>query len=211
MTIRAVLVEDEPLAIDRLRSCLAFVDDVDLVGEARDGATAVVLIDRLQPDLVFLDIQLPALSGFEILRAVRHRPAVIFVTAHDDYAVSAFEWGAFDYLLKPFDSERVLRAVARFRERGRFSSSEPLTDQVDTAESREALRRFFVKQQGAAIPIYCENIQAIVTEGDYCRVTSRAKATWFICRFVSSRGAWYKRPFCASIVLSSSTSIRFYA
>jgi two-component system LytT family response regulator len=103
MTIRALIVEDEPLAIDRLRACLSYLSDLEVIGEARDGATAVAQIDRFRPDLVFLDIQLPLLSGFDVLRSVVYRPAIIFTTAHNAYAVSAFEWGAFDYLVKPFD------------------------------------------------------------------------------------------------------------
>lgn len=171
MTIRALIVEDEPLAIDRLRACLSYVSDLELVGEARDGGTAVTLIDRLQPDLVFLDIQLPLLSGFEVLRSIRHRPAVIFTTAHDEYAVSAFEWGAFDYLLKPFDKERIAVAMQRFQERSGLSESgAALAERLETAESTGSIRRFFVKQRGVTIPIDIENITAILAEGDYCRV-----------------------------------------
>ena len=85
MTIRALIVEDEPLAIDRLRSCLAYASELDLIGEARDGAAAVEMIDRFKPDLVFLDIQLPIFSGFDVLRSVEYRPAIIFTTAHNEY------------------------------------------------------------------------------------------------------------------------------
>ncbi len=171
MTIRAVIVEDEPLAIDRLRTCLSYLEDVELVGEARDGQAAHNLIDKLQPDLVFLDIQLPLLSGFEVLRSIRHRPAVIFVTAHNEYAVSAFEWGAFDYLLKPFDKERVLLALSRVQERsGLKDSGTPVEERLDSTESRGLLRRFFVKKQGIAFPVDTETIVAILAEGDYCRV-----------------------------------------
>lgn len=171
MTIRALIVEDEPLAIDRLRACLSYVNDLELVGEARDGSTAVALIDRLQPHLVFLDIQLPLLTGFEVLRAIRHRPAVIFTTAHNEYAVSAFEWGAFDYLLKPFDKGRIAVAVQRFQERSGFSESGvALAERLETTESTGSIRRFFVKQRGVTIPIDTEHITAILAEGDYCRV-----------------------------------------
>ncbi len=171
MIIRAAIVEDEPLAVDRLRACLSYIKDLELIGEARDGGNAVTLIDTLRPDLVFLDIQLPLLSGFEVLRSAQHRPAVIFTTAHNDYAVSAFEWGAFDYLLKPFDKERIALAIDRFQERSGFSDNGvDLTDRLETAESKGAIRRFFVKQRGVAIAIEAENITAILAEGDYCRV-----------------------------------------
>ena len=171
MTIRTLIVEDEPLAIDRLRACLSYAEDVELVGEAREGQAAQALIDKLQPDLVFLDIQLPLLSGFEVLRTVSYRPAVIFTTAHNEYAVSAFEWGAFDYLLKPFDRERVALALKRFRQRsGLKDSGDIMAERIDTTESHGLLSRFFVKQRGVALPIDVENIVAIIAEGDYCRV-----------------------------------------
>ena len=181
MTIRALIVEDEPLAIDRLRSCLAYVDALELIGEARDGETATTLIDRLQPDLVFLDIQLPLRTGFEVLRCCRHRPAVIFTTAHNEYAVSAFEWGAFDYLLKPFGKERVRTAIERFEQRSGFSDNPAdngaaLAERLETAESRGALRRFFVKQHGVTVPVEVDSIFAILAEGDYCRVHVEAKS-----------------------------------
>ena len=171
MSVRALIVEDEPLAIDRLRACLSYIDNLDLIGEARDGKVAVTQIDRLQPDLVFLDIQLPVFSGFEVLRATQHRPGVIFTTAHNEYAVSAFEWGAFDYLLKPFDRDRVAVAMSRFRHRSGFNGDgHVLADQLDTAESKGLLKRFFVKQRGVAIPVDCDRVVAVVAEGDYCRV-----------------------------------------
>ncbi len=171
MTVRALIVEDEPLAIDRLRACLAYAGDVELIGEARDGQVAQDLINRLQPDLVFLDIQLPLMSGFEVLRSIRHRPGVIFTTAHNEYAVSAFEWGAFDYLLKPFDRERIALALKRYQQRsGLKDSRETMAERLDTTESQGQLRRFFVKQRGVALPIDTKDILAIVAEGDYCRV-----------------------------------------
>lgn len=171
MTVRALIVEDEPLAIDRLRACLAYAEDVELIGEARDGQVAQDLINRLQPDLVFLDIQLPLMSGFEVLRSIRHRPGVIFTTAHNEYAVSAFEWGAFDYLLKPFDRERIALALKRYQQRsGLKDSGETMAERLDTTESHGQLRRFFVKQRGVALPVDTNDVVAIIAEGDYCRV-----------------------------------------
>lgn len=171
MTVRALIVEDEPFAIDRLRACLSYIDDLDLVGEARDGKAAQQLIEQLQPDLVFLDIQLPLLSGFDVLRSLQHRPAVIFTTAHNEYAVSAFEWGAFDYLLKPFDKERVSLALSRYQQRsGGREQNLVLAERLDTAESHGPLRRFFVKERGVAVAVETENIIAALAEGDYCRI-----------------------------------------
>jgi two-component system, LytTR family, response regulator len=113
--IRAIIVEDEPHARSLLRSMLAAHGEIEIVDEAGDGNAAVRAITALRPDLVFLDVQLPELDGFEVLEAlaIDPLPAVIFVTAFDQYALRAFEVHALDYLLKPFDAERVDRSVAR--------------------------------------------------------------------------------------------------
>jgi two-component system LytT family response regulator len=113
MTTRVVLVDDEPLARKRLKRLLTAHPEVDVVGEAADGIAAGTLIEELTPDLVFLDVQMPGPSGFDVLARLRQRPAVIFVTAHDEFAVRAFEEQALDYLLKPVEPARLARALAR--------------------------------------------------------------------------------------------------
>lgn len=115
-TVRAVLVDDEKPARDRLRRLLADHPDVAVVGEAADAPSAVALIDRERPDLCFLDVQMPAGDGFEVLRRVRHVPLVVFTTAYDQYAVQAFEVNSLDYLLKPFSRKRFAAALERVRE-----------------------------------------------------------------------------------------------
>lgn len=111
--LRVLVVEDEPLARQALAALVAEVEGFEPVGEAADGRTAVARIDALRPDLVFLDVSLPEWSGLEVLDRVRHRPAVIFTTAYDRYAVAAFELEAVDYLVKPFGRRRFLAAVER--------------------------------------------------------------------------------------------------
>jgi DNA-binding LytR/AlgR family response regulator len=113
MTIRAVIVDDEPLARTRLRRLLAEHPAIEVAGEAGDGEAACRLIDELSPDLVFLDVQMPGLSGFDVLARLATRPRVIFITAHDEFAVRAFEEQAIDYLLKPVEPARLERALAR--------------------------------------------------------------------------------------------------
>jgi two-component system, LytTR family, response regulator len=113
MTTRAMLVDDEPLARRRLRRLLAEHGGIEIVGEAGDGAAACGLIAEVKPDLVFLDVQMPGMSGFDVLTRLRERPNVIFVTAHDEFAVRAFEEQALDYLLKPVEPARLERALAR--------------------------------------------------------------------------------------------------
>jgi two-component system, LytTR family, response regulator len=126
---RALIVDDEPLARQNIRLLLEADPEVEIVGEAGDGAAAVRAVRRLSPDLLFLDIQMPEMNGFDVLAALdaERMPAVVFVTAYDQYAVRAFEVHALDYLLKPFDDARFERALRRAkaqlsqREIGRLS------------------------------------------------------------------------------------------
>jgi two-component system, LytTR family, response regulator len=122
--IRVVIVDDEPLARRGIRQLLAHHDDVEIAGEARNGLEAVDMLKGLAPDLVFLDVQMPELDGFAVLRHLDadRVPAVIFVTAHDTFAVRAFDQHAVDYLVKPVHEQRFHESVARARDRLRASS-----------------------------------------------------------------------------------------
>jgi two-component system LytT family response regulator len=113
--IRTLIVDDEPLARERLRQLLAEQPEIELVGECADGREAVDAIQKQSPDLIFLDIQMPELNGFEVLEAIcaEPMPIIVFVTAHDKFALRAFEVHAVDYLLKPFDRERFGTALKR--------------------------------------------------------------------------------------------------
>ena len=115
--LRALIVDDEPLARDLLRTMLAQVGGVTIIGESGDGGDAIMQIESLQPDVVFLDIQMPEGSGFDVVRALDPEvlPAIVFVTAFDQYALRAFEVHALDYLLKPYDLERLGSAVAKVK------------------------------------------------------------------------------------------------
>ena len=115
--LRALIVDDEKLARDRLQGFLRALDGVQVVGEASDGVQAAHLIDEKKPDLVFLDVQMPGMDGFGVLKAIKHRPQVVFATAYDEYAIKAFEVQAADYLLKPISRPRLAEAVRRVRER----------------------------------------------------------------------------------------------
>jgi two-component system LytT family response regulator len=116
--IRALVVDDEPVARDRLVRLLEQQRDIDLVGQCSNGLETVTAIEQLSPDLVFLDVQMPEMDGFEVVRALEagRVPAVVFVTAYDEYAVRAFEVHALDYLLKPFSSVRFRATLAHARE-----------------------------------------------------------------------------------------------
>lgn len=117
--VSAILVDDEPLARERIRSILADEPDVEIVAECADGAQALKETQRCQPDLLLLDVQMPRLNGFEVLDALTPGPipAIIFTTAHDEHAIRAFEFNAVDYLLKPFSEARFKKALQRARVR----------------------------------------------------------------------------------------------
>jgi len=143
--IRALVVDDEQLARDRLVGFLAGLDGVTITGQAGDGVAALQMIEKERPDLVFLDVQMPGMDGFEVLRALRQPlPHVVFATAYDEYAIRAFEVGAVDYLLKPFARARVEEAVGRVRSRLGADRSGP--DLEGLLRRLEEQRRVYVSQ-----------------------------------------------------------------
>jgi two-component system LytT family response regulator len=113
MTLRAVVVDDDPFARSRLRKLLEEYPGLEVVAEGGSGAEAVEAVDEEQPDLVFLDIEMPDFDGFEVIRRLEHRPAVIFTTGHDQYAMQAFQAAGVDYLLKPIETAHLTRAIER--------------------------------------------------------------------------------------------------
>ena len=132
MDLKAVLVDDEQLARDELGFLLGQVGGVEVIGQAGNGVEALSAIDRLQPDVVFLDVQMPGLTGFEVARRLADTGApshIIFVTAYDQHAIEAFEVNAVDYLLKPVDPARLQLAVQRTRTR--IATAQPLHDQIE--------------------------------------------------------------------------------
>ena len=165
--VRAVIVEDEPHALANLREYAAGVAWLSIVGEATDGNEAVRIIDALEPDLVFLDISLPEASGLEVLGRIRHRPEIVFTTAHDRYALAAFEIGALDYLLKPFGRERFQTTLERV---GRRIRSAVATPERASAAFAKPLRRLFARTRDAILPIDVRTIQHISASDDYVEV-----------------------------------------
>jgi two-component system LytT family response regulator len=117
MLIKTIIVDDEKLARDRLLRLLKQTPDVDVIGQAAGGREAIEQINKKKPDLVILDIQMPEINGFDVIRALEDPPHIIFATAYDEYALKAFEVNAIDYLLKPFTPERLLDAITRVKAR----------------------------------------------------------------------------------------------
>jgi two-component system LytT family response regulator len=176
---RAVIVEDEPIARRQLRELLGDVEWIEYVGEAADGASAVALIDRVRPDLVFLDIEMPELSGLEVLRRVAHDPAIIFTTAYDKFAVAAFELEAIDYLLKPFGRDRLYAALERVRRAMHGGDAVPVLrragEALDQLSGTGALERIFVRDRGKILPIAVADIERLEADDDYVAVHTRGR------------------------------------
>jgi len=176
--IRTLVVDDEPLARERLRGLLAEEPDVEVVGECGDGCQAVRAIDELRPDLVFLDVQVPNLDGFHILESVGgdRIPAVVFVTAYDQYALRAFDVRAVDYVLKPFGRERLQRALERARAQiARVKSSDlsgQLTALFEGMLPRKVpfLKRVVVKENGRLFFVRTADIDWVEASGNYVRL-----------------------------------------
>ena len=142
--IRTLVVDDEKLARDRLLSFLRNIDDIEVVGQAKNGVDAVRLIEDAAPDLVFLDVQMHGLDGFGVLKAVTKTPEVIFATAYDEYAIQAFEVHAADYLLKPISRTRLEEAVRQVRQR--LAGQTPSTQLQDLLQMLEARQRRYLSQ-----------------------------------------------------------------
>jgi len=169
--VRCIVVDDEPLARLRLRDQILDVPWLECVGEAADGTAAIRVIDSLRPEIVFLDIELPGLSGLEVLGRVRHRPAVIFTTAFDRYAVAAFELSAVDYLLKPFGRARFEAAIDRVRQGLDVADPGRGVERARQAlSSSERLQRLFVRERGKIVPIALHVIERFEAQDDYVLV-----------------------------------------
>jgi two-component system LytT family response regulator/two-component system response regulator LytT len=148
-SIRTLVVDDEKLARDRLSGFLDALDDVELVGQASNGGDALRMIEEERPDLVFLDVQMPGMDGFEVLKALRApMPQVVFATAYDEYAIRAFEVGAVDYLLKPLARRRVEETVGRVR--ARLAAARPAPDLESVLRRLEGHGTVYVSQ----IPVH---------------------------------------------------------
>lgn len=175
MLIRALIVEDEPLARATLREFAAEIDWLALVGEAADGRAAVDLINALQPDLVLLDVQIPEMSGLEVLNRARCQPAVVFTTAYDKYAVDAFELEAFDYLLKPFGRARFQAAMERVRRRFDEKILRQPAKELTTQSGgmKEPLTRLFVRTKDSIVPLKIDEIIRFEADDDYVKVFIR--------------------------------------
>ena len=173
MKFRCLIVDDEELARERVRSLLSGEEDIGIAGEAADGIAAVKAIAQYRPDLVFLDIQMPGLSGFEVIEAIpaEEMPVVVFTTAYDTHAVQAFEVSALDYLLKPFKAARFRealdRARARLRNGGPAAGEPDYTALLARLKAAEGGPRILVKSPEKIVFVRAAEIDHVEAAGNY--------------------------------------------
>ncbi len=168
--IRALIIDDEQPARQILEHMLKDFTELEVIGEAENGFDAAKKINELKPELIFLDIQMPKISGFELLELLEDPPAVIFVTAYDEFAIEAFENGALDYLLKPINKERLMKAMQRV---GRSLNKDQLAQLSDNIrEAKAPLHQVVVKDGHKITVLPCEEIEFFKAEDDYVSIHS---------------------------------------
>ncbi len=182
MKIRTLIIDDEPLARKRVKQLLASAEEFQVIGEARNVAEAVSACLELRPDLVFLDVEMPDGSGFDALEklSAENMPAVVFVTAYDQYTIKAFDVYAVDYLLKPFSEERFHQAAARVRERLSRASDEDLNQQIKNLLShlktnRDFLDRLVINHKDRLVVISVKEVDSVTAYGNYLKVHTGGK------------------------------------
>lgn len=168
--MKTIIIDDEPLARSIVREYLKKYPDLEIAQECNDGFEGVKAIQQHQPDLIFLDIQMPKINGFEMLELLDQRPAVIFTTAFDEYAIKAFEAHAVDYLLKPFNEERFGKAIQKWKEQS-ASSQKNTADLLETASHSPTQSQRIVVKTGSKIKIIpAQDIYYLEAADDYVKV-----------------------------------------
>ena len=189
-TLRVLLVDDEALARQRLEDLLKHQENVEIVGTADNGEAAVTAIRMLNPDLVFLDIQMPGKTGLDVIRTIgpEDMPATVFVTAYDQYALKAFDLAAIDYLVKPFDDERFEQAFARARRLVELEEVDRLSEQLRAvlrggsatppapATKLDYLERIAVETRGQVRVVPVDDIEYITASGPYAELHAGGRA-----------------------------------
>jgi len=183
MTIRALIVDDEPLARQSVRRFLKYHPDIEVVAECGDGRSAVTAIQADKPDIIFLDVQMPEMDGFEVVNriGVDRMPAAIFVTAYDQYALRAFDANALDYLLKPFGKARFERALTRAREGIAGGLDKEATQRIlrvmeGAARRGSYLDRIPISKSGRIVFVEVGEIQWIEAAGNYTRIHTKGRS-----------------------------------
>jgi two-component system LytT family response regulator len=169
--IKTIIVEDEKLARDLIKDYLQNHEDFEIVGEYEDGFSGLKAINEMKPDLIFLDIQMPKLTGFEMLEVLEHHPAIIFTTAYDQYALKAFEHNTLDYLLKPYSKDRFDEAIEKARERVQSGDTQSINRLVEHREQLEdEIHRVVVKSRSKIHVIPVDEIIYLEAQDDYVMI-----------------------------------------
>lgn len=184
MNITCLIIDDEQLARELLREYIGQIPNLSVIGEASKGTDAVEMIDEKKPDLIFLDVQMPGMTGFDVLDEIEHDPFVIFTTAYDQYAIKAFEKNAVDYLLKPLDQERFKLAVERAVTRMKLEQNNvgELLRSIKTEHKTSYDSHIFVQKSEKLLNLPVEEIMFLEASGDYTILTTKSD------QFVSSSG-----------------------
>ena len=167
MKVTTLVVDDEPIARAGLKGMLSAFDWIEVIGEAADGQSAARAIETLKPELVFLDVQMPGLLGTDVLRQITHRPFVIFTTAYSQHAVTAFELGAVDYLLKPFGVARLTAALERIRGAIGEPTSGDAIERLSGALGAGPISRLFVRVGNSTVLLPVDRVTRLEADGDY--------------------------------------------
>jgi two-component system LytT family response regulator len=166
--MKVIIIDDEPLARSIVKEYLQSFDQVEILAECGDGFEGIKAIQQLQPDLIFLDIQMPKINGFEMLELVDNPPAVIFTTAFDEFAIKAFELNAVDYLLKPFSQERFTKAVQKYLQNNFVSDTKEVVETAAQSELQQ--NRVVVKDRNKIKIIPVNKIHYVEAADDYVKI-----------------------------------------
>ena len=180
--INAIIVDDEDLARESLKEALEKFDDIKIIKDCANGFEAVKTVHRLKPDLVFLDIRMPKLDGFDVVELLgKDTPFIIFVTSYDEYALRAFEAEALDYLLKPIKSERLQKAIERVRERFQIENSQPFETLINKHRNFQApLSRILIRYGTEVFIIPVNDIIYFEAQDDYVKVYTYAQGKSYL-------------------------------
>ena len=169
-TFKTIVIDDERLAREELKSMLSEFNEIEIIDEARNGEEGIDKINEIQPDLIFLDVSMPGMTGFEMLKKLENIPHVIFVTAYDEFALKAFEVNALDYVLKPIDPARLAEAIEKLRQKedGEYESE---NEKVSREEKKlDTTDRIFIKDGEKCYFVKLEEVRMLESDGNYVKI-----------------------------------------
>lgn len=168
---KTVVIDDERLAREELKSILGEFTEIEIIGEAQNGDEGIELINKVQPDLVFLDVNMPGMTGFEMLKKLEEIPHVIFVTAYDEYALKAFEVNALDYILKPVDPDRLSEAINKLKQNDDLEFESTSSSKINRKERQLTINdKVFIKDGEKCYFVELSDIRMLESDGNYVKV-----------------------------------------